>query len=399
VRPAILRGQTLVGAAIAPVTGPLTTAAGFTPGGVLVCPSLTLDYYQEVMASLAVLCSAGGRTGHLPSICRVRGIPVIILAAAQLAALAPGAAVRADPAAGTVTLLGRGPGSRRAEPPAGPRLPAGLAPVEAVIATTMDIDAINGSSAGHLVDSFFMREEFLWTAHAAGPRRAARPTGPAAVAAELRAQIDQLRAALTGRQRLTFRLLDLRSDEASALAFDVPGAATEPNPELGLHGARRIAIDAAYQQAIRRLMDQLDTSRITMSIPFINDERELDELFGKLRVTDPGDWGVFVETPAAVDRLPRLLDRGISVVNVGTKDLVQFLLAADRNNHAVAHIYDTRHPSVMNALSAIAGHCAGYDISLRIFVLGSDLDFYRDRLPAQTRFMLCTSELLQMSPA
>ncbi|HEY7146495.1 MAG TPA: putative PEP-binding protein [Streptosporangiaceae bacterium] len=396
--PAVLRGQTLVGAAVPPVSAEITTPAAAAAGGVLACPALTLDYYQAVMTSAAVLCSAGGRTGHLPSICRVRGIPVLIFGPAELAALTPGTPVLVDPAAGTVTRLEPGADPGRAAAPARPRLPAGLAPVEAVIAASADIAAINRSAVAPLVESFFMREEFAWTADAAGRTGGTRLDEPAAITARLRAEITGLLAGLAAGQRLTFRLLDLRSDEAAALGLAVSGPASEPNPELGLHGARRIAADPGYQHAIGELMARPEAGPVTFSIPFINDEHELDDLFSKLRVADPRRWGVFVETPAAVDRLPQLLDRGISVVNVGTKDLVQFLLAADRGNHAVARFYDTRHPAVMNALTAISARCAGYDTTLRIFTLGSDLDYYRSRLPGGTRFMLCTSELLQLSP-
>ena len=251
------------------------------------------------------------------------------------------------------------------------------------------------------VDSFFMREEFLWTARSISslsPEEALSLEGPETVAVSTGQAVGQLLTALKPGQRLTFRLLDLRSDEASALAVESGRSPHEPNPELGLHGARWILRASEYQESVRRLAGILDRSRLTIAIPFINDESELDLIFEKLEVENRRDWGVFVETPAAVDRLPHLLDRGISVVNVGTKDLVQFILAADRNNKSVAHVYDTRHPSVMNALSRIVEHCAGYDITLRIFVLGGDLDYYCSYLPEETRFMMCTRELLDLSP-
>jgi phosphoenolpyruvate-protein kinase (PTS system EI component) len=181
------------------------------------------------------------------------------------------------------------------------------------------------------------------------------------------------------------------------LELEVAEPVSEPNPELGMHGSRRIAQDVSYQKMIRILTSQLRADAITWSIPFINDEFELRHILGQLRVTDAHRWGAFVETPAAVCQLPRMLDTGVSVVNVGTKDLVQFVLAADRNNHAVAHVYDTRHPAVMSALSAVVNHCAGYDVVLRIFALGKDLDYYRSWLPPETRFMLCASELIEIA--
>ena len=281
-------------------------------------------------------------------------------------------------------------------------MPRDLEQLEAVITGKIDIDAVNGSKMADYVSSFFVREEFLWAARSIsplGPHQALRLEGPAAVAAKIREVIDQMLAGLRVGQGLTFRLLDLRSDEADALGAELDSSFSEANPELGLHGARWILRDAAYQETARRLAISLDRNRVTLAIPFVNDELELDEIFNKLQVPNPSAWGVFVETPAAVDRLPHMLDRGLSVVNVGTKDLVQFTLAADRNGRSVAHIYDTRHPSVMNALANIVKHCVGYNVLLRIFVLGSDLQYYRSYLPASTRFMMCTRELLELSPA
>lgn len=379
------------------VTARAATGRSFRPGDVLICPVLSLDYYQAVMASVAVLCTAGGLTGHLPSICRIRGIPVVIFDPAALAAIATDALVTVDPAAGTAVFIVTGACGHASGAAAVPLLPSTLAPIEAVIATRADIDAVNCSSAAALVDSFFIREEFLWTALAADPARSLPPGSASAAAALLRAEADAMLAALTSVQNLTFRLLDLRSDEAEVLALDVPGRVSEPNPELGMHGSRRIAQDVRYQQTLRMLIAELQGAAITWSIPFINDERELEDILGKLQVKDVSGWGLFVETPAAVCRLRNMLDIGLSVVNVGTKDLVQFMLAADRNNQAVAHVYDTRHPAVMAALTAIVSQCAGYEVTLRVFALATDLDYYRSYLPEDTRFMLCAGELIQMS--
>jgi pyruvate, water dikinase len=396
----LVHGKTLVGGTRPAVTGRAATADEFQPGDVLICPALSLDHYQQAMDSAAVLCSAGGLTGHLPSICRIRGIPVVIFDRADLGAITVGASVTVDPATGSATVDGTGWDSRRTgHVIVRPDL-SGLEPIEAVIAVRADMHAVNISKAANLVDSFFIREEFLWTAIAADQTHSARIASPADGALLLRSEAEAMLSSLAHGQGLTFRLLDLRSDEAAVLELEVAGPVSEPNPELGLHGSRRIVQDARYQEMIRILTSQLRADAITWSIPFINDEFELRQILDKLDVTNAHGWGVFVETPAAVCQLPRMLDTGVSVVNVGTKDLVQFVLAADRNSNAVAHVYDTRHPAVMSALSAVVNHCAGYDVTLRIFALGKDLDYYRSWLPPETRFMLCTGELIQLiSPA
>lgn len=266
--------------------------------------------------------------------------------------------------------------------------------MEAVITAADDIERVNGGGSAALVDSFFIREEFLWIANAISPGR----HGPAPGHVEIiRSELSRMRRGLKAHQSLTFRLLDLRSDDETALSGRHNGT-PEPNPELGLHGARRIIADVRYQEAVCELLNDRLLSGITFSIPFFNDETEVAAVFGALRVTDPRRWGVFVETPAAVFQLPRILDTGISVINVGTKDLVQFMLAADRNNQSVARYYDTRHPSVMDALSKVVQACAGYEVVVRVYALAADLDYYRSHLPDDTRFTMCAHELAQLVP-
>jgi pyruvate, water dikinase len=326
---------------------------------------------------------------------------MILVERDELETIKTGDLIYMDPARSMVVVLEQGSSSQVKGIHLKRPVPSGLPLLEAVIAGKADIDDVNRSEMSGRVDSFFMREEFLWTARSISslsPSEALEREGPSMVAASTERAMNQLLAALKPEQRLTFRLLDLRSDEAVALATTTQMSSQEPNPELGLHGARWILHDMGYQECVRRIASRLDWRRVTIAIPFINDELELDSIFDKLRVGNADGWGVFVETPAAVDRLPHMLDRGISVVNVGTKDLVQFILAADRNNRSVAHIYNTRHPSVMQALTTIASHCSGYNVVLRIFTLGADLDYYYSSLPDDTRFMMCTKELLELSP-
>ena len=53
-------------------------------GSVLVVESLDPGCYDAIVASSAVICSSGGRTGHMESLCRSRGIPVLRVDRAEL---------------------------------------------------------------------------------------------------------------------------------------------------------------------------------------------------------------------------------------------------------------------------------------------------------------------------
>jgi phosphoenolpyruvate-protein kinase (PTS system EI component) len=75
--------------------------------------------------------------------------------------------------------------------------------------------------------------------------------------------------------------------------------------------------------------------------------------------------GIMVEVPAAVRILDRLL-RYVDFVSIGTNDLIQYLLAVDRNNEKVANIYNPLHPAVVSAMTDIVSTCKRYDKGVSI---------------------------------
>src|SRR6185503_6354094 len=63
--------------------------------------------------------------------------------------------------------------------------------------------------------------------------------------------------------------------------------------------------------------------------------------------------GIMIEVPSAVLVLHHLVQE-VDFVSVGTNDLVQYLLAVDRDNPWVSKLYDVHHPAVMLALAQVA---------------------------------------------
>ena len=367
-------------------------------GSILVAPSLEASLYDAIVAASAVVCGSGGLTGHMQSVCRGRGIPVLRVDQTDLADLVGEVTLHLESQS---IVLG-------SDPSIGTQGPGALVPslddlgsACAVIADLQDIQTINscGPNAKR-VDTFFIREEFLCLA--AGLRPLDSLDGGAGDIRDYgRAVADRLctyTEALLPDQRLVLRLLDLRSDHAAGITELAP-VTVEPNPELGLHGARWLLGSTPYRDALHSVLGTLrerlgdGARRVHLSVPFLNDAEEFAQLKEHLRLPVDVPISVFIETPAAVHATPAICAAGASELFVGTKDLVQFYLAADRNNHLVAESYQTRHPAVIDGVRRVVGSARAAGTPVRVFALGADLANYLERLPTPDGYMMCAAEL------
>ncbi|MET8063590.1 PEP-utilizing enzyme, partial [Micromonospora sp. NPDC005313] len=72
-----IRGVLLIGGATSVVDGPCNRTERPVAGSVVVAQTLTPRLYDALTAARAVVCGSGGRTGHMQSVCRAKGIPVL----------------------------------------------------------------------------------------------------------------------------------------------------------------------------------------------------------------------------------------------------------------------------------------------------------------------------------
>lgn len=139
-----------------------------------------------------------------------------------------------------------------------------------------------------------------------------------------------------------------------------------------------------------------DAAKLSFAVPFVNDQDEYRQLRLHLGVPDNIPLSAFIETPAAVYSVAGFCAAGADELFVGTKDLVQFDLAADRKNHLVASSYRTRHPAVMAGLRHVVETARRAATPVHVFALLADMDYYVRQLAANG-FMMCTAELQQLA--
>lgn len=171
-----------------------------------------------------------------------------------------------------------------------------------------------------------------------------------------------------------YRTLDARTDEFRNLH----GGETEPeedNPMMGWRSIRR-SLDQpellkAEFEAIKRV-HKAGFTNLGVMLPLVTDPGQVHqakkifkESTGMTPLKDI-QFGVMVETPAAVQMIEELCQEGISFVSLGTNDLTQFTLACDRNSGRIAKLYDEMHPAVLRQIHKVIQTCKKHKVETSI---------------------------------
>lgn len=172
---------------------------------------------------------------------------------------------------------------------------------------------------------------------------------------------------------VTIRTLDIGSDKQCSYFPQEK----EENPALGLRGIRLCLENRTmFKTQLRALLRAAAYGKLRILYPMISSVEELREINGLLKevqaeLTGEGlayalpKQGILIETPAAV-LISDLLAREAGFFSVGTNDLVQYALAADRQNVKMEKYYNPYHPVVERMLELVVknAHQAGITVSV-----------------------------------
>lgn len=166
---------------------------------------------------------------------------------------------------------------------------------------------------------------------------------------------------MTGRT-VTIRTLDLGADKADRTGLVM---SDEPNPALGVRGVRlSLSRTALFETQLRAIVRASGYGPVRVLVPMVSCREEVVAVRKLLKrvirdlhsagheIADHIPFGAMIEVPAAAIALPSFIG-AIDFLSIGTNDLVQYLLAADRNNEALADLYSPLHPAVMRLLHTI----------------------------------------------
>jgi len=345
-------------------------AAGHGAGAILCAQDTTpseiasLDREQE----LGVVTERGAVNSHAAILARALGIPLVIGVQDACHRLRAGEMVIVDGASGEVLVE---PDQETLARYAGWRQTCTAAAGDDSPAVTLDgfrvelaanIGSVKEAAAALAAGAEavgVLRTEFLFLDRTAPPSEEEQFQAYAAV---LRALAPR---------RVVIRTADIGGDkEAAWLALPSPQCElrtphstfrTGENPALGLRGIRlSLRLEEMFRTQLRALLRAAPFGNLAILLPMVCDVSEVRrarELIARVHAElqrsglGPIGLGVMVETPAAAVLAAELAEQA-DFLSIGTNDLTQYVLAADRTDQAVAEWYQPLHPAVLRLVAA-----------------------------------------------
>lgn len=184
---------------------------------------------------------------------------------------------------------------------------------------------------------------------------------------------------------VTIRTLDLGADKADAAGLVLRG---EDNPALGVRGVRlSLRYPAVFTTQIRAILRAACYGPVRVLVPMVTQPDELiavRTLFKLARadlkrenidLPEKLALGAMIEVPAAAINVRALLEHA-DFLAIGTNDLAQYVLAADRGNDGLENIYNPLQPALLRLISHVigAGRRAKKPVSL-CGEIGGDVNF------------------------
>ena len=338
---------------------------GIPDGAILVADDIgAWDLARAPLGRIGgIVCGRGGATSHIAIIARSHGVPAVLglggrvrdlAAATEIAINGSKGWIAADPDQATRAEIAQVAESDEKERAAlaafkdtVPRRADGT--VIEVAANLGSLEEIEPAKEAGAMGVGLFRTELLFMRHTHLPSE------------DLQAETYGALAKAFAPYPVVIRTLDIGGDKPVA-GIEFP---EEDNPFLGWRGIR-MCLDRPdiFKVQLRALLRAAVHGNVKVMLPMVSDVGEverskalIEECIAELTASNTPfarfELGVMIETPAAVLIAPELA-KHVSFFSIGTNDLTQYIMAADRLHPVVARLNDVTNPAVMAAIEMTA---------------------------------------------
>jgi pyruvate,water dikinase len=347
------------------VVAALDSGAELSDGEVLVTHMTAPDWVPLMRRAAAIVTDSGGMTCHAAIVSRELGIPCVVGTADATKVLRDRELVTVDAGAGAVTEGDSAP--RQAVVDHSQSTAAGAAPLvtrtrllvnlsepsQLERAAALDVDGCG------LLRAELMVVEALEGVHPLQLVKEGRSEGFVAKMAE---SLTAFANAFAPRP-ITYRTIDFRTNEFRGLRGGEDFEPQEANPMIGYRGALRYMMQPELLglelEAIARVWEA-GHENFHVMVPFVRTPRELAACRAQFEAAGllarPGfELWVMAEVPSVLFHLPRYAELGVAGISIGSNDLTQLMLGADRDSELVAEVFDERDLAVTEYIAELLG--------------------------------------------
>jgi pyruvate, water dikinase len=335
------------------VIAELSHATRLNDGDVLVTHMTAPDWVPLMRKASAIVTDSGGMTCHAAIVSRELGIPCLVGTGEATSRLRDGELVTVD-ATHSVVREGAAPAPApapatvavaAATPVTGTKLLVNLSePSQVDRAAALDTEGVG------LLRAELMVIEALSGAH---PRLLLEQGREGEFVDRMADGLTTFASAFDPRP-ITYRTIDFRTNEFRGLDGGDRFEPEEANPMIGYRGAHRYVeepdVFSLELQAVRRVWEA-GHSNFHVMLPFVRTADELRacrELVAQSGLLDrPGfELWVMAEVPSVLFNLEAYAALGVAGISIGSNDLTQLVLGADRDSEVLADVFDERSPAV-----------------------------------------------------